>query len=652
MPKPFLWLLNKLPTVGKSRRYFRLTVLSISLVLLSFSAVFIFSDNNYKYSNQLLKQEPLKIKNVVDKRSDLINVDISEQLKFQDWSQLGIDSLVHEYNYTAELVTGLVSNINLDKIKKNYKNEQLNNNEDKLSYNINEKLLSNLYEKNVKCSDLQYNSTLEYYKSPDNFKIDFGKVRKFLIENDVNGNEFNPLEEQSWTEEEILSKRWYAFGTAPVWLETENCYVAYTRIIYSRHDDRGSPYISLAYGQAFDKDWKEIEGKRIFFRDSEMPKEIKTELENLENILNSDKCQDISVNSENYSLCIKNTEKENIKLQKKIDTLYDKYSITYPTVLKVPFAINNRWNGPEDSHVILKKDKEGEEPVVIFNMPSYSNFRSRRVRSFLPHRKNNNFVEFDIDGIDLKFIEKNWAPFFYPGAQDSGDATPGFIYFVYDFNPMEIIRCSLLSGHCTYVFKASAIDSERGGTFIFRGGTQFVPLPDVLPQVKDTRMWIGFMKGHVDDCGCGVRFYRPALSLMIEKNGIFHLELIAPNIDFNEAILGWHLKDARCIYLNVLSPSSIANWFVLSQDPKTKKFDDYLILTVSEADYISKIGYIKGLLNYILDIYNKLDINESFELSANAKNIIEKTAQCGYESSKNFCDEYGLKHKAVIYPGE
>lgn len=570
----------------------------------------------------------------VHKPIDLLDIDISEILKSQAWDKLGIDSQIESYNFTTKTQDGFVSNINIDAIK-NLETGFTNDEDGLLLFDPEWKLFSHRYDKIVSCSHLRYSNNLEYYKFPTELNVDFKSARRDILDaDDGNASAYSASDENMMQEDEILSKRWYSFGAAPVWLKDENCYVSYTRLIYSKFGDRTWSYISIVYGQTFDKDWNEITNKRIFFRDVKMPQEIKNKIRKLESELHSDKCE----KSSDYRNC-----KDNSILQKKIDKLYDKYSIKYPTTFKIPFQVGQIWNGAEDPHVILKKDKEGEEPVVVFNLQVQN---GKKMNAYLPHRKHNYLVEFTLEHGELRRSEKNWAPFFYPDMEDSNNNFPGFIHFVYDFNPIEILRCSLLTGLCNFIFQASTLNIEKGGTFIFRGGTQFVSLPDILPKVKNVNMWIGFMKEHVEHCGCGDRLYRPTLSLLIEKNGLFYLQLITPNIDFNEDVLGWSLKDNRCGGYNVLSPSSIANWYVLSQDPNTRKFEDYIALAVSEADSLSRMTYVKGVLNYVLGIYEQMDLKETFDIDRDTKHVIEKTAQCGYELAAQYCKKYGIEHRS------
>lgn len=612
MPKPC----KNLVRIGFSALFQRASktcFLTLSFVMLFFIPFLLKKES----SQNLMNGTFLASRPTVETKRDLVDIDVSKKLDSQDWDMLGIDSRIKQYKYKSQRQPGFVSNLSNKKFKEGDK---------------------------IKCSELQYDSSLEYYKSHKNLQIDFLKLRRELLEaGDIHSPDYAPVEEKNKSEKEIIEKRWFAFGTAPVWLKDENCYVAYTRIIYTRSENRNNPFISLIYGQAYDKDWNELHDKRIFFKDVQIPPQVKKELEILEKQLALETCNKFEKDSPEYFTCTSDIIDHNLKLKKKIDNIYDKYSVKYPRIMDIPFITRALYSGPEDPHVILKQSKYGDEPIIIFNMDMH---KGRRMHAYMPHRKNFNLINFDIDHATLKKKEKNWAPFFYPDEDVSNKNSPGFINFVYDFNPIEILRCSLLTGHCRFVFKASALQLESGGTTIFRGGSQFVPLPDVIPQVKGKNMWLGFLKAHAAQCGCGKDFYRPAITLLVEESGTFNLEIITPNLEFGDNVLSWDLKTFDCKGINILSPNSIANWVVASQDPRTNLFEDYLMLTASEADAVSRVTYVRGLLNYIIGIYENFDINESFELAPDSKEIVAATTKCAMDSFIDFCKKYELNRRS------
>lgn len=386
---------------------------------------------------------------VLDKKNGLFNVDVTNYLKNVDWERSGFNRQIEFSDFVKCKVTGYVSNLNLKylskgKKKKMGKIEQI----DSDSY----RHLEDEYQNLVTCEDLEYSNILEYQVEKKKLSLDLHWVRNILISRDDNiAKYFKREEEQGWTEQDIIKKRWYAFGTAAVWLKEEDCYVTYTRVIYSRFENRARSYISVTVAQAFDKNWNELKGKRIPYRDYSFSSSAKKELENLKSHLSISICNRIPKGDISYDNCISKTNKNTLEIQKKIDQILDKYSMTYPAVLDILFKMREKWNGPEDAHVILKSDTQGEEPVVIFSMATS---KGRKVHALMPHRKFESLVEFNIDDFTMKKEEKNWSPFFHPGTIKSTNDFPGFIHFVYDYSPLEVLRCSLFTGHCNFVFQA------------------------------------------------------------------------------------------------------------------------------------------------------------------------------------------------------
>ena len=588
----------------------------------------------------------------VQSKVDLLNVDINDLLLSQTVTnyletEYGFDESIRTKPFINKTMIGYVSNIDLKHLNLFIKNDNSNHNK-----NSTDELLPHLnkdYSSLINCQDLQYSNNIEYSVSDEYFQIDHMNMRRRLLSMDSYlSKEFSITDEESkMSETEIIEKRWFSFGTAAVWLKDEQCYVAYTRMIYSRYEDRGRSYISVIVGQTFDKDWNEIKGKRIPFRDVEMPKEVVQLIQSLKRKLDvPTNCGIFEPGTDAYETCVSEINKNRFSIEKKIEELLDKYSIKYPTVINIPFVMRSRWNGPEDPHVILREDKDGEEPIIVFNMNSHKGIK---VHAMMPHRKIDPVVMFDIEGHKMKGFEKNWSPFFFPNRIQSNNQYSGYIHFVYDYNPLQIIHCSLLTGKCKMVFHAETvgIDSNNGYSGILRGGTQYVPLPNILPKLENTNIWVGFAKGHVENCGCGARFYRPTLTVLVETNGIYHLELVVPNIDFGKAVLGWNLKDTSCNWYNVLSPSSISNWVIVDQDPITKQFEDYMTVTFSEADAISGRVTIRGLLNYILQVYHKMKIRETLPLNEETVTTMQKASYCVVEKYKKACKQYGVDHPEI-----
>lgn len=75
-----------------------------------------------------------------------------------------------------------------------------------------------------------------------------------------------------------FAKKWFMFGSSAEWLEEEQCYVSYSRLIISDWDTRTRASVSLIAAQAFDKDWNELYNKRIKYVDIETPEDFDEQL--------------------------------------------------------------------------------------------------------------------------------------------------------------------------------------------------------------------------------------------------------------------------------------------------------------------------------------------------------------------------------------
>ncbi|QLL33700.1 hypothetical protein HG536_0F00240 [Torulaspora globosa] len=577
---------------------------------------------------------------VVERKPDLLHVDVSQLLKRKPLGRSPVTERMLRQEYTKEDITGFVSNLDVDKLVARKKKQA-----DKDHAKIDAKLNLNDYRNLATCKDLAYLSSIYHSTEKVLLEDDLKTLRaKLRSEKNFLTNEIaNEDAEKGLTENEIIQQKWFQFGTSAVWLEREQCYVAYSRVIYAPSGVRDEPHLSLVRAQAFDKDWKEIKGKRIPYVDMPIPKDMPEALKKIDKELGLSDCQEHRKDSSEYESCVVENAKNRLLAQNRKDKIMSKYYMTYPTVLNIPFNPWGDWRGPEDPKVILRKAKNYEEPVVMFNI--WDDHLERRVMvAFMPHRKVDPLIKLKVMGREQRGAEKNWTPFFHRNSGESS-VSRGFLHFIYSFSPLEILKCSLNDGFCEMVFEADTLRITEGNRFDgFRGGTQFVPLPDVLPQVRGQQIWIGFPKQHISDCGCGDRYYRPMFSVLAEHDGVYSQELLVPALGFNIDVISWDLKGTYCKAVNILSPNAIAHWDVVQQDPHSKIYEDYLTISVSEADINTRVVTIRGLLNYILNMYREKELQEKFEISEQADAIVGQTLQCLKASAFNYCKLYGEAH--------
>ncbi|CCH59311.1 hypothetical protein TBLA_0B04760 [Henningerozyma blattae CBS 6284] len=617
----------------------------------------IVSTSYYNYVSPFFQLDEVAFK------KDMKEINVISYLNHKSLNKFPTNSRMILDEYEDFDITGFVSNLDINNLiaKKKEKldsqgyltdNKKQDSKNKLMSVKEFELMLTNDYNSLATCEDLEYKSRIYYSKKQKFINDDLINLRRELLRKDDELSKLIKDEEDitKTSEEEVIKKKWFKFGSSSVWMESEQCFITVTRVLYSKNGKREEPEVSFIRAQAFDRDWNEIKNKRIPLLDLRLPDDITADLKKINQEYGlTDSCENIIDDPVTYDKCLVEHTKNYLKDSKRRDQLLERYFVTYPTIYSVPHKLGGLFKGPEDPKIILKRTSRYEEPIVIFNMHD-DDENKRRMFSLSPHRSFEKIVKFNIQGRKQQTLEKNWTPFFTKDDLVFSTLSRGFIHFIYSFSPFEVVKCSLNDGYCELVFEKKTLELTDQNKFDGqRGGTQFIPLPSIIPKVTGKQIWVGIPKLHIKKCGCSERFYRPMLSLLVESNGIYHQELIVPSLDFNLDILNWGNDGTDCDKFNVMSPNSIAFWDVIGQDPKTKQFDDYMILTFSEADSNSKIITIKGLLNYILGMYSVKDIDEDFIPSRNSDQILGKTLNCLVNYAKDKCKSYGNLHNNEAY---
>ncbi|CCH60520.1 hypothetical protein TBLA_0C07290 [Henningerozyma blattae CBS 6284] len=653
--------LSKLRSLRRLLHYrLKSVILAISVIFI-ISIILITSNGNYNNNNNTIITNSwypssntfgfYNTKNFVDTKKDLSHLDLSNVLSKTLVNKFPIPNDETFSKFDDFKFTGYITNLNIQNLIESKKDE-LDKHELKskdgspITVKEFELMLTNNYDSLVGCEDLAYSSKIHYSVERKIISDDLLSLRKEIIRaEDEIAKHMVHDNEKGKDDAEIVKSNWFRFGSSSVWLEKEQCYITVTRLMYSSRGRKQGPDVSIVRAQAFDRNWNELFNKRIPKLDLKIPENLEEELKkiDIEYGLSSDVCKAFDETSSEYDSCIINQKKNYLKNEKRRNQLLNKYFITYPTIYKFPIKFGGRFSGPEDPRIIMKTTENhvADEPVVVFNMQDSG---SRRMYGFFPHRTVDSLIKFEIHNDGMRNQEKNWAPIFTDN-DSSTEFSRGSIHFIYNFMPLEILKCSLNDGSCEKVFSKKTLGlSDKTNFGGVRGGTQFVPLPSVIPRIPGKQLWLGFSKLHIDKCGCGEKFYRPMLNILVEEKGIYHQELIVPSMDFNTEVLDWDTTSYSCKYYNVMSPNSIAFWDVISQDPNNKKFDDLLVFTYSEADEISKVMAIKGLLDYVLNLYSAKDLEEEFIPSRDVEAILATTLGCVKQYAENVCKEYGALH--------
>lgn len=371
------------------------------------------------------------------------------------------------------------------------------------------------------------------------------------------------LDNEGESEEDIINSKWARFCGSSVWLAKHKVHFFVNRIVYAHERERSKPTISLIEVQIFDREWNELKDYKI--------------------------------------------------------TLANGDELSFPRIMKIDIDQNPKKKlsvmGAEDPRVVLRKftnDKgePDEEPVIIFNMRR-TEIRWFRAMHFYRPFSSKDTIRLSIRDMKPRFREKNWAPFF-----DESD--PESIYFIYNFNPLRVLKCGLLDGVCDKITGPSFVDnkaSESKHVGALRGGTNLVPIPShLLPlHLQSRKFWFGIARSHNAECGCLKEIYRPHAFIVSKDldSGEFTFDYVSSLIDFNINAEAWNPSNSVCKDgKNVLIPNSIAYWEQIVKSDSTVDYD-FMGVTFSEADRTNKIVHVKGFWHHILQALNNKAMTES-----------------------------------------
>lgn len=401
-------------------------------------------------------------------------------------------------------------------------------------------------------------------------------------------------------EDYILRRKWFKFCGSAVWMDLYKVYFMVNRIVYAKDGRRNNPTISILSGQVFDKNWHEIKGFKFPHSD-----------------------------------------------------------LVFPSILPHDLDLGKKENkiviGSEDPRILLNtyNDSNGvrfQEPVIIFNARSTEVKWARAMHVYRPFNDPHRTIRLAIKDKKRSFIEKNWAPFM---DNDDVNNDQNIINFIYNFNPLRIIKCNLQSGECEKISgpRFNPIDANDNAG-VLRGGTNIIPIPKeylpIMEMTQDRKFWLGIARSHNNECGCMRELYRPHIFLIsrsFTKQDSFELNYVSSMVDFNINPEPWsksHSNKGTCVDGKlVLIPNSIAYWDIDLRDGT-----DYMGLTFSEADRTNKLVHLRGVLKHIHNVMHEMEtenvVENTSKVDATTKEGIESKIEAIDLSNKllGFCSTY------------
>lgn len=436
---------------------------------------------------------------------------------------------------------------------------------------------------------------------------------------------------------------WYRFTGSSVWIPYLHCHLMASRVVYSPNK---IPVISLIRLQLYDADWNEQKNRRVRYVDanaSDMRRAVAR----------------FRATGDEASL--------------------EAVSMRFPNIMNIDLDASSRSDllGPEDPRIVYNSRGPRPEPVVVYNQ----DIKGRRTMfATFPLRRSPSTVKKPVLVLQTSLMgdspyEKNWMPFF-----DTLDPDPTWMYMFYGLDPLKVMRCSLVTGYCLIEQqneKKTSIDRDGHVTSV-RGATSLQAVPrrivqrmlrrdGILDPDYPLQMWVGFVKTHLDACGCGKTVYRPNLAVMVKQENSFRIDLMSGSIDFGKDVTAW--DDHTTAYcepegLNVLNANEVSMWNISEElpsqalpfDPAAKelpRYSDYMVVTLSEADEDVQVIFLRNIMNYVLGAYRHSRIVLSpRDVRGQVEERNKRVETCMLKSSVQYCEWYGSLHQPPKEDGD
>jgi hypothetical protein len=162
-----------------------------------------------------------------------------------------------------------------------------------------------------------------------------------------------------------------------------------------------------------------------------------------------------------------NTWPENYFYTQRFNDLYESKGMGH--LLGIPFTSNCRFeklplyrtDGPMDPRLFTLGDKL----YVLFHMWKFGQDGYTEGRMHVWDYEEKRIAKLEIDGVKMMVTEINWVPL----------DVNGTLYFVYSFDPLRILTCSLI-GRCHFAYQAKGAENFEFDpkSDHLRGGTPFV----------------------------------------------------------------------------------------------------------------------------------------------------------------------------------
>ena len=383
---------------------------------------------------------------------------------------------------------------------------------------------------------------------------------------------------------EVVDRTWGSMAGSSVWLEEFRMYLSVTRVYFYNGGVRHYPRISFMYARLYDFQW---------------------------------------IHQENFTI------------------QWYGNTITFPCVLNIPapYKENMHFYGPEDPRILVEQGIAHAEPVVVFNMIVDVENKTRAMHIHKPF--SNITTSLRIMNEERKDCEKNWSPFFLPRTElwdevSQVEAKPSeYIHFIYDWQPLKILRCQLSSGLCIFVYR----QDQSGSAFYpyteshdygeiecrMHGGTNFEPLN--IPTVSGLRSFVGLPRAHTG-AGCGKEaLYRPILVLLSTNGTHFYIDYSSEALDFGHSILDPAQLEDVCNDGRILLANSIT---------KISSLDDTMSVSFTVADSTVQVAEVHGVRKLMEHLPQFHSAEQDLDAIQWKLNVTHDVLACSLESASDY----------------
>lgn len=133
----------------------------------------------------------------------------------------------------------------------------------------------------------------------------------------------------------------------------------------------------------------------------------------------------------------------------------------------------------------------------------------------------------------------------------------------------------------------------------------------------------------------------------------YNVDLMTQGLDFNMDVLEFDGEGTKCDENspNVLIPNSIPFWDIkekvhgLLGGKSSDRYDDFMGLTISEADRNVKLIFLNNVMNYIVGLYQSKYAQDSLtDIHSEYRQETSEIERCVMQQSFDYCKQYARDH--------